>query len=171
MVSNKPRLYVVCFFRSPQPGGNPDPYHWALASGPKNGGMDGMVLYHVRNIPTANGVQWQLETPPRDLSSGPTPGMLTFTVVAKIINLTRLEQVLSSVPVDANAAWDTFNCQIWVAQALAAILADGGCVGTNSIPTNWASLHQQCTSFSDPYRQMRIQGQALPAPRPMQSLL
>ncbi|KAG9229456.1 hypothetical protein BJ875DRAFT_342206, partial [Amylocarpus encephaloides] len=133
MARNKPRLYVVCFFRAPRPGGNPDPYHWGLASGPPNGAMDGMVLYHVRNIPTANGVQWQLEVPARDLSTGPTPGMLTFTTVAKIIDLAHLEQVMSSVPVNANAAWNVFNCQIWVEQALATIVADGGCVGTNAI--------------------------------------
>ncbi|KAG9500455.1 hypothetical protein J7337_008934 [Fusarium musae] len=93
MVKNKPRLYVVCFFRTPQEGGNPDPYHWGLASGPKDGGMEGMVLYHVRNIPTSQGVHWQFEEPPRDLSSGPTPAMLTFTAVAKIENLRRLEEV------------------------------------------------------------------------------
>ncbi|KLO94421.1 uncharacterized protein LW93_8842 [Fusarium fujikuroi] len=67
MVKNKPRLYVVCFFRAPQEGGNPDPYHWGLASGPKDGGMDGMLLYHVRNIPTSQGIHWQFEEPPRDL--------------------------------------------------------------------------------------------------------
>jgi len=171
MVSNKPRLYVVCIFRAPRPEGNPDPYHWGLASGPANGGMNGMVLYHTRNIPTANGVQWQLEQPPRDLSSGPTPGMLTFTTVAKITNLARLEQVIRSVPVDANAAWTIFNCQTWIAHALATILADRRCVGTNAIPADWAALHQRCTSSSGPYRQMRLQGQALPTPRPIQDLL
>ncbi|TPX18632.1 uncharacterized protein E0L32_002489 [Thyridium curvatum] len=171
MTRNKPRLYVVCFFRTPQQGGNPDPYHWGLASGPKGGGMDGMLLYHVRNIPTAQGVQWQFEDPPRNLSSGPTPAMLTFTAVAKIEDLERLEQVLRDVPINTAAAWDVFNCQIWVEQALAAVMGDGRCVGTNAIPADWTVLHQQCTSFSDPIRQMRVQGETLPSPRPMQNLL
>lgn len=149
---------IVCFFRAPQGGGNPDLYHWGLASGPKGGEMNGMLLYHVRNIPTAQGVQWQFEEPPRNLSAGPTPGMLTFTAVAKIKHLARLEQVIRTVPIDPNATWNSFNCQMWVEQALAAIIADSGSVGTNAIPANWATLHQQCTSFSDPIRQMRIQG-------------
>ncbi|KAF5600053.1 uncharacterized protein FTJAE_13270 [Fusarium tjaetaba] len=171
MVKNKPRLYVVCFFRTPQEGGNPDPYHWGLASGPKDGGMEGMVLYHVRNIPTSQGVHWQFEEPPRDLSSGPTPAMLTFTAVAKIENLRRLEEVVRAVPIETSAVWTVFNCQMWVEQALAAIVGDQRCVGTNAIPANWAVLHQQCTSFSEPFREMRRQGQLLPTPRPMQNLL
>lgn len=98
--------------------------------------MNGMLLYHVRNIPTAYGVQWQFEEPPRNLSTGPTPAMLTFTAVAKIVNLARLEQVIRTVPVNANTAWNVFNCQIWVKQALATIVVDGRCVGTNAIPAN-----------------------------------
>lgn len=171
MVKDKPRLYVVCFFRAPQAEGNPDPYHWGLSSGPKGGGMNGMLLYHVRNIPTAYGVQWHFEEPPRNLSTGPTPAMLTFTAVAKIANSARLEQVIRTVPINANADWRVFNCQTWVEQALATIVADGNCVGTNAVPANWAILHQQCTLFSDPIREMRIQGQPLPTPRPIQNLV
>ncbi|KAH8668648.1 hypothetical protein BX600DRAFT_435171 [Xylariales sp. PMI_506] len=171
MVRNKPRLYVVCFFRAPQDGGNPDPYHWGLASGPKGGGMDNMLLYHVRNIPTGQGVQWQFEEPPRNFSTGPTPSMLTFTAIAKIEDLQRLEQVIRAVPIDASAVWSVFNCQMWVERAVAAIVEDQKCVGTNAIPANWATLHQRCTSFSDPIRQMRIEGQNLPTPRPMQDLI
>ncbi|KAF5668740.1 hypothetical protein FCIRC_9512 [Fusarium circinatum] len=124
MVKNKPRLYLVCFFRTPQEGGNPDPYHWGLASGPKDGGMDGMLLYHVRNIPTSQGIHWQFEEPPRNLSSGPTPAMLTFTAVAKIENLRRLEEVIRAVPIETSAVWTVFNCQMWVEQALAAVVGD-----------------------------------------------
>ena len=171
MAKNKLRLYVICSFRAPKEGGNPDPYHWGLASGPKNGGMNGMLLYHVRNIPTAQGVQWQFEEPPRNLSTGPTPAMLTLTAVAKIENLECLEQIIRTVPINANAAWNVFNCQMWVEQVLAAVVADHRCVGTNAIPANWATLHQQCTSFSYPIRQMRIQGQPLPTPRPIQDLI
>lgn len=133
--------------------------------------MDGMLLYHVRNIPTSQGIHWQFEAPPRDLSSGPTPAMLTFTAVAKIENLRRLEEVIKAVPIETSAVWTVFNCQMWVEQALAAVVGDQRCVGTNAIPADWAILHQQCTSFSDPFREMRGQGQPLPAPRPMQNLL
>jgi len=62
--------------------------------------MNGMLLYHVLNQPTPNGVQWKLEEPFRDLSTGPTPSMLTFTAVAKITDLARLQQVIQNVPVD-----------------------------------------------------------------------
>ncbi|KAI1371664.1 hypothetical protein F4677DRAFT_450150 [Hypoxylon crocopeplum] len=171
MVKNKPRLYVVCFFRAPQEGGNPDPYRWGLASGPKGGGMNDRLLYHVRNIPTAEGVQWQFEEPPRYLSIGLTPAMLTFTAVAKIRNLECLKQVIRTVPINANASWKVFNCHMWVEQALAAVVGYHRCVGTNAIPVDWATLHQQCTSFSDPIRQMGVQGQPLSTPRPIQNLI
>ena len=85
-----------------------------------------MLLYHVRNQPTPNGVQWILEEPFRDLSTGPTPSTLTFTAVAKITDLARLQQVIRNVPVDAHAAWQTFNCRTWVEHALRAIAQDGG---------------------------------------------
>ncbi|KAI8965189.1 hypothetical protein F5Y11DRAFT_362239 [Daldinia sp. FL1419] len=170
MVKNKPRLYVVCFIRGSE-GGNPDPYHWALASGPKGGGINGMFLYHVRNVQRGGNVEWEFEEPPRNLSVRRPLTMLTLTVVAKIENLERLEKVIRDVPVDNNASWAAFNCQIWVEQALAAIVKDRRCVGTNAIPADWATLHQQCTSFSDPIRQTVVQGQSPPDPIPIQDLM
>jgi len=129
-----------------------------------------MLLYHVLNRPTPNGVQWMLEQPFRDLSSGPTPSMLTLTAVAKITDLARLQQVIQNVPVDANAPWQTFNCRMWVGRALEAIALDGGCIGTNVL-NGWARLEEQCEIFADPIRQMRIIAQPLPVPRPLQDLV
>lgn len=171
MNGNKQRLYIVNFFRTPTAGGNPDSYHWGLSSGPKGGSMNGMVLYHVRNLPTSNGVQWILEDPFRDLSTGPTPATLTFTAIAKITDLARLQQVIRNVPIDVDATWETFNCKIWVERALQAITEDGRCIGTNVFGNGWATLEQQCEDFANPFREMRTAGQELPVPRPIQDLV
>ena len=168
---NKPRLYIVNFARTTTEGNNPDPYHWGLTSGPKDGNTIGMLLYHVRNVYSSNGVQWIREEPPRDLSPGPTPLTLTFTAVAKITDLARLQQVIRNVPVDADAPWTTFNCRIWVEKALQAIAQDGGCIGTNVLGKGWAVLEQQCDTFAKPYRQMLVDGKGLPAPRKIQNLV
>lgn len=168
---NKQRLYIVNFFRIPTPGQNPDPYHWALTSGPKSGSMNGMLLYHVRNRMTPTGVQWIFEEPFRNLSNGPTPSLLALTAVAKITDLARLQRVIQSVPIDPNAVWQTFNCKTWVEQALQAIVLDGGCIGMNVLGNGWETLEQQCEMFANPIRQMRVAGQELPDPRPLQDLL
>jgi hypothetical protein len=172
MGGNKNRLYIVNFFRAATQGGNPDPYHWALAGGPKGGSMNGLLLYHVRNQITPDGVQWILEEPFRDLSTGPTPSTLTFTAVAKITDLARLQQVIQNVPMNTNAQWQTFNCRMWVKNALQTIAADGECIGTNVLAdSGWASLEQLCVKFADPIRQLRVAGKELPSPRPVQNLV
>ncbi len=94
-----------------------------------------------------------------------------LTAVAKITDLARLQQVIQNVPADANAEWQTFNCKTWVEHALRAIAQDGGCIGTNVLGNGWATLEQQCDNFASPIRQMRIAGQELPAPRPVQDLV
>jgi hypothetical protein len=171
MVKNKPRLYIVCFFRAPKATRNPDRYHWGLASGRKGNMTDGILLYHMRNTITADGVRWQFEEPPRNLSPSNSTDLLTYTAVAKIIDVERLEQICRAIPIDADATWEVFNCQTWVERAIAAIVADGGCVGTNAIPAEWTRLRDQCISFSDPVRQLFIQGKPIPQPRPTQQLI
>jgi hypothetical protein len=171
MTRNKPRLYIACLFRAPKPNGNPDKYHWALASGREGDIASGMLLYHVRNTITANGVQWKFEDPPRDLSKGGAAELLTLTAVGKIIDLPRLEKICRSLSINSEAAWDVFNCQTWVEQVLAAIAADGQCVGTNAIPADWTRLRQRCIVFADPFRQLHIRGQDSPNPRPTQNLM
>ncbi|EPE34309.1 hypothetical protein GLAREA_10003 [Glarea lozoyensis ATCC 20868] len=171
MFKNKPRLYVVCFFRAPKATGNPDRYHWALASGRKGDMTNGKLLYHVRTTISADGVRWQLEEPPRKLSPSNSTDLLTYTAVAKIIDLGRLEQICGAIPIEIDAPWEVFNCQTWVERALAAIVADGACIGTNAIPSEWTTLRDQCISFSDPVRQLFIQGKNIPQPRPTQQLI
>ena len=96
--------------------------------------------------------------------------MLTFTLVAKIIDLQRLQNVIINVPIDAKATWETFNCQTWVQNAVAAIAADG-CLGTNVLAQGWPALYTQCVTFSEPYRLARMRSQDLPDPRPCQNLV
>jgi hypothetical protein len=99
--------------------------------------------------------------------------MLTFTSVAKITDLARLQQVIRNVPVDVDAKWQSFNCRIWVDRALRAIIQDGGCIGTNVLENGpgLEALQQQCEDFANPFRQIRLGGQDLPDPRPIQNLV
>jgi hypothetical protein len=43
------------------------------------------------DISTDEGIQWMLEDLPQNLTSGPTASMLTFMLVAKIIDLQQLQ--------------------------------------------------------------------------------
>lgn len=46
----RPRLYIICFFRTVKHGGYPNPCHLGLVTGPKGSTMNGMLLYHVQYL-------------------------------------------------------------------------------------------------------------------------
>jgi hypothetical protein len=101
------------------------------------------------------------------------PGPLDRDGSHALSDLARLQHVIRNVPIDVNAGWQSFNCRtrIWVGLALRAIEQDGGCIGTNVLDgPGWAAL-QQCENFANPIRQIRMGGQDLPDPRPVQDLV
>lgn len=138
--SNKDRIYVALYARG---GQDPNTYHWAIIIGPKNeveGGQGGR--YHVKHDPLQPGESfWKYEDLPIPLTQ--TASLLARVTIGKVTDKSRLERVLKNVPlVQGDPAW---TCRVWVRDAIAALVADGKCLGTSV--TDWTTVEQACNNY------------------------
>ncbi|KAF2459897.1 hypothetical protein BDY21DRAFT_281204 [Lineolata rhizophorae] len=124
MAANKKRLYIALYPSGGSTGGEKR-YHWALLIGPKSeaGAAVPGVQYHVKNHPLGG---WAYEEKRvADVRAGTT--LLARVVVAKLADEPRLVALLRAQPVvNGDPGW---RCRTWVGRALAAVAADGACVG------------------------------------------
>ncbi|KAK3317914.1 hypothetical protein B0H66DRAFT_219913 [Apodospora peruviana] len=141
MVGNKNRLYVA-LYPSGVVNNEERMYHWAFLIGPKaeKGSAVGGTRYHVKNTPFGG---WQYEE--RPVPDVRTTGTLLVRItVAKITDEARLIEIFRSVPVVQNDP--NWRCRTWLAQALAAIAADGTAVGTSVL--DWATIEQKARQYA-----------------------
>jgi hypothetical protein len=92
------------------------------------------MRYHVKNHPITG---WQYEEVSL-LNVQSTVNLLARILIAKIENEERLVELLRSIPVvqdDPN-----WRCRTWMANALAALKADGKAVGTAQL--DWAKIEK-----------------------------
>ena len=101
--------------------------------------------YHVRNRPNPNGFGSVWEYEEAELPNVQnTNSLLVRVMIGKIENLARLTAILRSIPVIQNdPGW---RCRTWCANALAAIAADGGALGTSVL--NWQQIEQFARSYA-----------------------
>ncbi|KAL9103654.1 MAG: hypothetical protein Q9163_001313 [Psora crenata] len=131
MPSDKDRLYDALYARgaaSTMPGGE-DAYHWSLMTGPRKEDRGSRGLrYHAKDKSRASGQSvWEFEE--RGLTVGMATQMLLVRIlVGKVDKSNRLRDILRRVPVvQGDRSW---NCVIWVKNALEALQKDGKAMGT-----------------------------------------
>jgi len=105
-------------------------YHWALTVGPGPGAKTAnAVRYHAKNSMTSTGMKWQFEEKQTTLE--PTNMILVRVLVGKVVDGDRLKHLLHSVPVVEGD--ETWNCVIWVRDALELLERDGKAIGTRQL--------------------------------------
>lgn len=151
--SDKPRLYIALYARGNSNDG--EAFHWALVVGPKSETPNSRgARYHAKNPPGAT-QNWVYER--RETSMMPTNMLLLRMVVAKVTDWARLEQVLAAVALVQNDS--SWNCRLWVRDALAALEADGHSLGTKRV--GWDDVEQQLRQYAqNKIAQHRFDGQA-----------
>ena len=148
VASNKDRVYIALYARG---GLDPNSYHWAIIVGPKNEveGERG-TRYHVRNryVPEQPGPPvWQYEALAIPLVQ--TNMLLARVMIGKVLDGSRLRTVLERVPlVQQDPAW---TCRIWVKSAVAALEADGKCLGTRV--SEWQMIERTANDYVAKKRQ------------------
>ena len=148
--SNKDRVYIVLYARG---GQDPNTYHWAIIVGPKNEVEGGQGMrYHVRQRmnPSSPGQHvWQYEA--LDIPLRQTSMLLARIMIGKVVDGSRLARVLEQVPlVQKEPRW---TCRIWVPDAIAALEADGKCLGTRI--TEWQKVEQKSNAYVARKREQR----------------
>ncbi|KAF2455783.1 hypothetical protein BDY21DRAFT_288730 [Lineolata rhizophorae] len=140
--SNKPRLYVALYARG---GAEQDTYHWALVSGPKKE-TDGSwgKRHHVRQqlyiASDQHHTRWEYEE--LGIPTAPTRMILVRVMVAKIVQLDRMEQILRGLPTVQNDP--TWTCRLWVRDAVARLAAEG-VLGTSI--TAWTTIEHTTRQY------------------------
>jgi hypothetical protein len=148
--SNKDRIYIGLYARG---GQDPNTYHWALIVGPKNeveGGKGMRFHARQRHDPKNPGQHlWHYEA--LDIPLVQTSMLLVRVMVGKVLDGPRLASVLEKVPlVQQDPRW---TCRIWVRDAIAALEADGKCLGTRM--TDWQKLEEASKAYVARKRQQK----------------
>lgn len=148
--SNKDRIYIALYARG---GQEPGTYHWAIIVGPKieAKGTQGR-RFHVKQRldPAGNGqFVWIYES--LEIPLVPTGMLLGRITIGKVTDKARLHSTLSAVPVLQNDP--SWTCRIWVRGAIAALEADGRCLGTSV--TSWEKIEKVAKEYIEKKRLQR----------------
>ncbi|KAH8698376.1 hypothetical protein BGW36DRAFT_293664 [Talaromyces proteolyticus] len=149
--SNKDRVYVALYARG---GRDPDAFHWAIIVGPKKEGVGGSRGYRYHAIqrpdPSRTGhFIWVYEA--LEITLFQTNMLLGRILIAKVTNDTQLRTTLAAVPlVQDDPSW---NCQVWVKNAIAALEADRKSLGTRV--TDWTAIEQIANGYINRKREQR----------------
>ncbi|KJZ73343.1 hypothetical protein HIM_07347 [Hirsutella minnesotensis 3608] len=125
-----------------QPSSTDNRFHWALLLGPKVEGSKPAkgMRYHIKN-PLARGWVFE-ERELRDIRT--TPNLLVRIMIGKVKSRSRLAKVLRKVPlVEGQADW---RCRNWVAEAVAALKADGKALGTAVL--DWGEIERVAEQYA-----------------------
>ncbi|KAG5931449.1 hypothetical protein E4U59_000298 [Claviceps monticola] len=144
LTCNKTRLYIGLYVRGGQPKmvGQEDTYHWALLTGPKRDPKSGPqhTMYHVKarlavddETNTAR-PEWEYH-----VESDRASMLLVRIVVAKVCDLSRLEDILRHVPVRSDKP--EWNCVAWVREALHLATLDRHALGSRV--ADWDAIRDQ----------------------------
>ncbi|KAI0892497.1 hypothetical protein F4806DRAFT_232633 [Annulohypoxylon nitens] len=167
MVSNKKRLYIALY-----PSGNTSErldlkYHLAFIIGPKN--EDGEKVpgtkFHIKNSP---GGGWQyVEDPLPDVQT--EVRLLVRILIAKITDENQLIEVFRNTPIFQKDP--TFNCRIWVIDALSRLSNNRKVVGTSQL--DWKMIEDRARSYVAVKTVMGRfgEGQDMTKPKPTWNLL
>ncbi|MCJ1246431.1 hypothetical protein MMC30_003638 [Trapelia coarctata] len=106
-------------------------YHWGLIIGPKVEVKDGRGMrYHAKETLLRPGQnEWSYEE--REISLAPTNMLLVRIMIGKVADVERAVSILRSVPVVQGS--QTWNCVVWVKNALEGLQADGKAMGTSKL--------------------------------------
>ncbi|KIH89337.1 hypothetical protein SPBR_07858 [Sporothrix brasiliensis 5110] len=155
---NKDRLYVCLYVRggkAKMPGGE-DRFHWALVVAPKHQQHDictrSTVVgrrFHAKEDMSRVPYTWTVTAEDEQLGTHQSARLLTRVLVGKVGNRTALEATLRGIPVrDGQAGYDGWNCVAWVAEALAALGADGN-DALSAAMLDWERVRRQALSYTD----------------------
>ncbi|KAL9581360.1 MAG: hypothetical protein Q9212_003951 [Teloschistes hypoglaucus] len=145
MSENEDRLFVALYAREDlEPGA--DSYHWALIVGPELEPIPNeqqpkkqkSMRFHTTNRGRAD---WIFEDQNID-ELGPAL-LIAKVVVAKVINIDRLQSVLRGVPVVQDDP--SFNCSVWVHRALDAVQADAEVVSASQL--DWPTVRDAANGY------------------------
>ncbi|KAM0433314.1 hypothetical protein ACHAPT_004190 [Fusarium lateritium] len=136
------RLYIALYARggTAKMIGGEDKYHWSLITGPEVENKESRGHRHhvklaygqVGNPPT-EGMYWKYDK--TNITMMPTSMILVRVLVGKIKSLSRLDAIIEKTSIRPKQA--SWNCVIWVKEALQAATQDGEAL--EGAGTDWAT--------------------------------